>query len=86
MGHVFSAYVLSKMYCTDKALKDAKASLLEVQELLKTWEAQYASADKKLKTERATCSTLKVCLHWCAISSTEDYNQHSKVHTLKPAP
>lgn len=47
-------------YVLDKALEDAKASLLEAQELIKTWEAQYTSADKKLRAERATCSTLKV--------------------------
>ncbi len=48
------------MFMLDKALKDAKASLLEVREVIKTWEAQYASIEKKLRAERATCSTFKV--------------------------
>lgn len=44
----------------DKALQDAKASLEEVQEHMKAWEAQFTSTDKKLRAERATSSTLKV--------------------------
>ncbi|XP_064392298.1 E3 ubiquitin-protein ligase TRAIP-like isoform X2 [Halichondria panicea] len=43
----------------DKALQDAKASLEEVQEHMKAWEAQFTSTDKKLRAERATSSTLK---------------------------
>ena len=44
----------------DQALSEARASLEQIQEEVQAWQAQHSSLNKKLKTEKAVNSTLKV--------------------------
>lgn len=59
------AYCVTRVYgflLLDKALEEVKISLKEVQADMQAWQAQYDSTHRKLKTEQATNSTLKVLI------------------------
>ena len=44
----------------DQALSEAKASLEEIREEMQAWQAQHEATHKRLKTEQAVNSSLKV--------------------------
>ena len=44
----------------DQALSDARATLEQIKEEVQAWQAQHNAIHKKLKTEKAANSTLKV--------------------------
>ena len=59
--HLYVCYIYhTPLSPADQALSEARATLEQIKEEMQAWQTQHNALHKKLKTEKAANSTLKV--------------------------